>query len=143
VVPTGGTVVAASPRLALTTANVASLAVDGGSGTAGACLGEGPIELTLTTDRPLTVRFVDGRTVSVVAAGAYQLTVPSLAEVAGLGGAGAEVAGTELAKGPVAPSGTTVSLPATGGDRGVPSALAVLALLSGLAAAVLVRRAAS
>ncbi len=72
-------------ELTVRTANVAALAIETGDGASGACLAAGPVILRLSTDGPLELRFDDGRTVTVAAAGDHEVVVPSVADLRGDG----------------------------------------------------------
>ncbi|MGH3520861.1 MAG: hypothetical protein ACRDQ7_26500 [Haloechinothrix sp.] len=63
-------------RLDLTLANITALTVDTGNpnaptGTKGACLGRAAFEYHVTTDRPVTVTFTDGRSLKFDSAGTH------------------------------------------------------------------------
>lgn len=47
------------------------------AGSRGACLGTAEFEYRLTTDRPVTITFTDGRSVRITSAGTHQGTVPA------------------------------------------------------------------
>lgn len=132
VIEVGRSAPSAPGRLEITTANVASLAVDTGAGTSGACLGAGPVEFSITTDGPFTLRLTDGRMLRISEAGTHAGTLASVAELAGAGGpVGADDAADR----------SLSSLPATGRSSEV--VLVPLMMLVGLAMRRLTRRGAA
>jgi pimeloyl-ACP methyl ester carboxylesterase len=119
----GQTHASAANRLELTLANVSALAIDLGAPTAapgerGACLTGKAIEYRVATDRAVTVRFSDGRTLTLQP-GVHEGTVAAAAGA------------TALA--PSAPATSSGRLPATGGVVRPSTAVLLLAGLAGLA----------